>query len=622
MRKIFLILVFLYCGLSSYTQYQDEVSKIMVKLKTVKDSVKVDLMNQLAGMYYFGGKLDSSKFLLHKAVNLSDKINYPRGVCKSYANLASLELYERNFSGAIVLYTKALEIAEKNNFKTQIASIFNNMAIVFYTEDKFEESNVYYFKSLKICDELSDTIGVIYNYSGIGNCYLSLGDGTKAYEFSKRAETLCLIVEQNSSLSTLKKQELKNVRTTIWINIAEIFLSQKNFISALSLSNKLLEENKHTTDTVQLMRILTDKAASHKGLKEYNQALQFANLADSYIKNNMAEHLDAYKDIYRIQSEAYSAKKDFENAYKATVLYKNASDSFNTKAKTKIINEIQIKYETEKKDQAIIQLNTEKQLQKIITGLALGASLVGLSLFALAYRSKRLQERLFKQKQELDKIALEKQMASLEQSALRAQMNPHFIFNSLTSIQNFVSDKEGQMAQKFISSFARLIRQTLDNSGKQLIPLEDEVKYLDSYLSLEQIRLKNKFTYKIIVQQNIDTEQTYIPGMILQPFVENSIKHGIANKQNNDGYIHITISKNGTLNCIIQDNGIGRSYARLLKTIGEDTYESKGMDITYSRIETFKKIYETQIDILTEDLINIQGEACGTKIKIDFPIDL
>ncbi|TMI63652.1 MAG: hypothetical protein E6H07_12830 [Bacteroidetes bacterium] len=120
--------------------------------------------------------------------------------------------------------------------------------------------------------------------------------------------------------------------------------------------------------------------------------------------------------------------------------------------------------------------------------------------------------------------------------------------------------------------------------------------------------------------ENFDKEETHIPGMILQPFVENSIKHGIHEK--NDGLVKITVSKNGSLPCVVEDNCIGRKGAQFLKIQADQEYDSKGMEITINRIETFNKIYEASIVLNIEDLTNNKGESTGTKVKIDFPVDL
>jgi LytS/YehU family sensor histidine kinase len=290
--------------------------------------------------------------------------------------------------------------------------------------------------------------------------------------------------------------------------------------------------------------------------------------------------------------------------------------------------EMQTKYETEKKDGEITQLNKDKKTQKTITMLAAAAAVVLLLFLILVIRSRHLQQKLFKQKEilikkekEIEKKALEQKMTELEQMALRAQMNPHFIFNSLNSVQHFVMNKDVEGVNRYLGIFARLVRQMLDNSGKALIPLDEEIKYLDTYLSLEKMKSNDKFNYAISVNNNIDPSGTFIPGMILQPFVENSILHGVSHKEKNDGLVKISISKNGRLICLIDDNGIGRQRSSVLKSNHPD-HESKGMDITMHRIEAINKMYNSSISVQFTDMKDEAGNPSGTSVKVELPADM
>jgi ligand-binding sensor domain-containing protein/anti-sigma regulatory factor (Ser/Thr protein kinase) len=248
--------------------------------------------------------------------------------------------------------------------------------------------------------------------------------------------------------------------------------------------------------------------------------------------------------------------------------------------------------------------------------LAILASAVITLLLVLLYnqykRSKREKEQV-----------TTKRISELEQMALRAQMNPHFIFNCLNSIQQFVYDKDIQSANRFISGFAKLIRQTLDNSAKSTITVADEVEYLNSYLTLEKIRFENKFDYHISVDPSIKQEEYKIPVMLLQPYVENSIRHGIRYKKDGEGHIDIRFTADGGfMHCSIEDDGIGREKARELKSRQHIEYQSKGMLLTGERIEAINKSSAEKISIEVIDLYKENGEAAGTKILIHFPISL
>src|SRR5262249_47642519 len=159
--------------------------------------------------------------------------------------------------------------------------------------------------------------------------------------------------------------------------------------------------------------------------------------------------------------------------------------------------------------------------------------------------------------------------------------NPHFIFNSLNSIQQYVMDADITGANKFISGFSRLIRQTLDFSSRPDISLEEELDYLTNYLDLEKTRLENAFNWSVYVDSAVHPAEYYIPPMILQPFVENSVRHGLRFRRDKNGKVTITVKREKDhLVCILEDNGIGRKAAMQYKSISPINYQSKGLSLT------------------------------------------
>jgi hypothetical protein len=215
----------------------------------------------------------------------------------------------------------------------------------------------------------------------------------------------------------------------------------------------------------------------------------------------------------------------------------------------------------------------------------------------------------------------EAKLAALEQQALQAQMNPHFIFNCLNSIQSFILDFDAEGANEYLSAFASMIRQTLDNSSHPLISIADETRYLDTYLQLEKLRFREKFNYRIQVAEEIDTFGTWIPGMLLQPYVENSLRHGIQHRSDNNGVISIEINtyEQGGLICLISDNGVGRKRAEEIKSKRHIEYQSKGTSISSKRVNAINNQFHTNIHISTSDIHDSNGEVAGTLVSIIIP---
>jgi len=223
--------------------------------------------------------------------------------------------------------------------------------------------------------------------------------------------------------------------------------------------------------------------------------------------------------------------------------------------------------------------------------------------------------------QEAEKNNIRKKIASLEQLALKSQMNPHFIFNSLNSIQHYVMDKDIEGANKFITGFSRLIRQTLDISTRHEISLAEEISYLSTYLQLEKIRLENKFSFEVSADPALNPEACFIPPMILQPFVENCVRHGIRYRHDNNGKVVVAFKKAGNqLDCVIEDNGVGRKVARSHKSNNPIEYQSKGISLTSDRVELMNKHNARAITIHIYDLEDGNGAGTGTRVIISFPL--
>jgi two-component sensor histidine kinase len=214
-----------------------------------------------------------------------------------------------------------------------------------------------------------------------------------------------------------------------------------------------------------------------------------------------------------------------------------------------------------------------------------------------------------------------RRMAELEHIALQAQMNPHFIFNCLNSIQQFIFDKDMMATNEYISSFARLIRATLNHSSRPFISVAEEVEYLSDYLALEKMRFKDKMDYVVDTEPGLDVNSLLLPPMLLQPYVENSVRHGLRHKTNGQGYVRILFRRQAErLVVTIRDNGIGRKRAMGYKTGEHIEYQSKGMSLTSARIQTINVLYKSQIDVSIEDLQDDAGQPEGTRIVISFPV--
>lgn len=216
-------------------------------------------------------------------------------------------------------------------------------------------------------------------------------------------------------------------------------------------------------------------------------------------------------------------------------------------------------------------------------------------------------------------LAMERQFAELEQKALRLQMNPHFIFNTLNSIQSYMINNDADTAIEYLAKFARLMRQVLVNSRESYIPVKEELAALSYYLEIEQLRFNDKFTWNISADDEIDQEFTGIPPMILQPYVENAIIHGILYKEGK-GEVNISIEqREDYLYCVIEDDGVGREAARQKSLESGLERKSSGMMITQQRLELLDRSKGVDVQVKVTDKTDGNGRPAGTRVEVKMP---
>lgn len=269
---------------------------------------------------------------------------------------------------------------------------------------------------------------------------------------------------------------------------------------------------------------------------------------------------------------------------------------------------------TKTQEMLIKQLNKNKELQRKLNEQL--EELVKEQTTEILRKKLELEEQ---RKLQLE-VEYSKKLAEIELKAIRAQINPHFIFNCLNSIQLFVMQRDYEHAQKYLSDFSYLIRKTLDFSRRNFITLADEITYLNTYLGLEKMRFEHKMTYEIVVDPVIATAELEVPAMLLQPYVENAVKHGMTNEDHATGLlaIHFNQVASDMLECVIEDNGIGIERSRALRSLPSH-HQSSGMEISLNRAELLNKMYNTGIQIEIIDKSLNQANDSGTIIRILIP---
>ena len=245
------------------------------------------------------------------------------------------------------------------------------------------------------------------------------------------------------------------------------------------------------------------------------------------------------------------------------------------------------------------------------------ALLYGIIRWRLNQKFRLRLERSQKEKQVAE---LQQQKTELEMQALRAQMNPHFIFNSLNSINRFILQNNKNQASEYLAKFSRLVRLILQNSQSPLIPLANELEALQLYLELETLRFEQRFDFRITLDRGVDEAMVKVPPLVIQPFTENAIWHGLMHKEEK-GHLNIKVFiEDDALCCMINDDGVGRSQAAEIKNRAGNTHRSMGMRITADRIALIKQKNLVHASIVVNDLVQPDGNPGGTEVIIKLPV--
>ena len=224
--------------------------------------------------------------------------------------------------------------------------------------------------------------------------------------------------------------------------------------------------------------------------------------------------------------------------------------------------------------------------------------------------------------EERKKMNLKIQFLELEAKALRAQMNPHFIFNCMNSIKSLIQQHEEEKSISYLTTFSKLIRTIFNNADKKEISLFDEIETCRYYLQLEAMRFDSKFSYQINIVDSVDLKSVFVPALIVQPFIENAIWHGIV-PRNNGGKVILSVSKQQSgIEIIVDDDGIGREYSKQNKSVSALTHQSKGVNLTEARLHLNNLLQQRQAELEIIDKIDANGGATGTTVIIKIKDEL
>ncbi len=407
------------------------------------------------------------------------------------------------------------------------------------------------------------------------------------------------------------------------VSKGEYFMLTGQYQEALPGLLRGLTFHKKFNDGNEIVRTILDLANTYFALHENDKALRYAREGLSLgLQTHARQRMrDAYKVIYQV----YDQRGKTDSAYfyyRAYIQTKESLTDDQTKGKfavsrdkeniellnkEKLISQQKLKIQEQ-------QLKSEAVFRNIL--IIFACAIMGLSILFL--RNSNLKRRNEKLKNQNIQRKLQHETSEMEMQALRAQMNPHFIFNCLNSINRFIMKNESQAASDYLTQFSRLIRLVLNNSKKAWIPLEDEIEMLGLYLDMEKLRFKDAFSYSLVCDEDTDPAGIFIPPLLLQPFVENAIWHGLMHKKENGLLTILFRRENNILYCTIRDNGVGRAVAAAARSKSSQSHKSMGIKITRERLALINGDGKDDqvVSFHIEDILDDKGTVAGTSVSL------
>jgi len=654
--QLFLLFTFLVSALSAIGQTQKHLDSLLYELSQAnKDTNKVHLYRSLSYLYV-RSQFELSRLYSDSMLDLSEQLDYEKGKYLAHYQYGLADRFEGNYEKAMdrfsTWYDYNLRIGDSLN---QASALFQ-IGIIHDYLGNYDQSLATLLEALKIYETKNDTSGMARTNNSVGVIYMQL----------QKLDLALTSFTQAADLYGLLKMATDKAVTTR--NMGTIYLRQKKYELATQQFKKAMDLHHQAGNQWGVASSLLSLGDAERSVNNLNQAIHFYEQArENYMTMGRRKELvacdnklgQAYLELKNVEkalghfldglttakeieskpyiqeslmllSEAYNLKGDVAKAYDYHKQYVVVKDSIMNEENAKSINELQAKYETEKKEKEIAILAREKEVQEAETkrqatlkkaslgGLAFVILLAGLLIYML-WQRLRSQRLLAKKDTEIRKENFQKQLSQLEMKALRAQMNPHFIFNSMNSINRMILEDDIPSASRYLTKFSKLVRLILENSRNSTVSLKDELDMLETYIQLEARRFKGNIDYQFSIDPEIDQENTMVPSMVLQPFIENAIWHGLMHKKE-EGLIKIIIKEYGEqLKCTIEDNGVGREKALELKERKLHKRSSLGLKVTEERL---KLISNEQVEGLINftDLKDAMNHALGTRVDVLIPV--
>ncbi|MDP5171064.1 MAG: histidine kinase [Bacteroidia bacterium] len=606
--RILLLQSLLVLSLVTVAQPQQRLDSLLQVAEQEQDP-QLKAQKQLAYLYsLMSYHPDSALMLIDKLIAEYDAEQFEFGLARALSMKSWLITFQLEYEQAHMLAHQALEMQQKDGRDSAgIALTLNRIGIVNLHFERIEEAEDYMTQALEYFTLLEDTVYIDMCLNNLGIVALQKKD----YQVAIR--------NYKQSLAIRLNRKMWHWAAFAYYNIGSLYTEQAKVDSAQHYLD--LSVNTFLTKTLAKRippMVYLGLAELAYAKKNWGDALKYAEISlDSatYLKRKESD-LAAKEFIpgvhYQIQ--------DYQRAYETLLEFqaeKSLRDSLNNEAE---VSEVEEKYQNVQKEKELVELraneleaaNKIQEFRLLLLSVSIAGALM-LAVFLYFFRRKRQQQRWI----EAD---LQAKISEMKLTALRSQMNPHFIFNCINTAQNFVLRSQKEDAYDYLSRFAKLLRVVLEHSDQTYISIEDEIHHLQLYIELEAIRFDGQFEYRFEVDEAIQGGIYEIPTMILQPFVENAILHGLINRSQGGGLLTVEVLKeHDILHCTIEDNGVGREKAAEIKRQKERFYQGTALPNVRERLAIIEEETGLPLNLTITDLSD-GNKAAGTRVSLSLPL--
>jgi len=575
----------------------------VVREHPTRDSNRVTALLRLADATVYTDPATAMHYA-DEALEISQSIAWTKGIALSLRQKGNAFYVFSDNPAALDCYIRALRVGQPLGLRELDASLFNNLANIYCDGKQYEKGLAYYRQFLEAARQLNNLKQQTIALVNMGVVYTELGQQEKALDCGRQALSIC----RGAGIAYFVPIILNNLGIT-WNKKGMSDSALAMFGQSVSLAEGSGNYDAKASSLEEIGKIWLARGDYAKAGQYARQSLEIARQLHS------AEwQSNAWQSLYEVYAHQHRYDKALE-AYREYIVYR---DSVSTTEKESAMAKKEMQFEFERREAATRADNDRKAalaraeidrqglIRKVILAGVLVLAAAAIAGFILYKRRRDAEER----RKEAD---LKAKVSETEMKVLRLQMNPHFIFNSLNSVSDYIARHETEKANYFLTRFAKMMRQVLEHSEKTEITLAEDLHVVETYIQLELMRLRNELSYEIQIDRDIDPDVTMVPPLIVQPFVENSIWHGLS-ARDRPGRISIRVTReDGMIRYIVEDNGIGRQAAARNGTGGKC---SMGLRITRDRIDILNQTKRANAGVEIIDLSE------GTRVELRLPMEI